>query len=192
MSSARGGEAEARLPRLVFLIGYRGTGKSTVAPLLAGRLGWDWADADAELERRSGAAVGDVIARLGEAAFRDREAAILDEWCRCARRVVATGGGVVLREDNRRRLRSSGRAVWLTADAATLWGRLQADPATAGRRPPLAGGGFAEVEESVRNREPLYRACADLEVSTVGRAPAEVAAVILDWLTGRENGTGAS
>jgi shikimate kinase len=65
--------------------------------------------------------------------------------------------------------------VWLTADPATIWQRLQADATTVGRRPALTVGGLAEVEELLRVREPLYRACADLTVVTAGRSPEEIA-----------------
>src|SRR2546423_1679630 len=104
---------------VLFLVGPRGSGKSTLARLLAARLGWDWIDADAELERRSGRCIRDLFTDEGESAFREREAAVLLDLCRLQRHVIATGGGVVMRPDNRARLRATGGVVWLTADAAT-------------------------------------------------------------------------
>jgi shikimate kinase len=166
----------------LFLIGYRGTGKTTVAQLLAHRLGWDWADADMLLEARAGRNIRRLFAEDGEASFRDLEAALLAELSQSHQRVIATGGGVILRADNRQRLRSAGRTIWLTADAPTLWQRLQADAATADRRPPLTVGGLAEIEELLRLREPLYRACANMIVETAGRSPAEVVEAILPQL----------
>jgi shikimate kinase len=163
----------------IFLIGYRGTGKTTVARLLAERLGWEWADADALLESRSGRSIRSLFADEGEAGFRDREAALLPELCGRARHVIATGGGVVLRPEHRARLRAAGIVVWLTADAATLWGRLQQDASTAERRPALTVGGLAEVEEQLRARGPLYAECAHLIVDTVGQSPAQVVEAIL-------------
>lgn len=169
----------------IFLIGYRGTGKSTVARLLAERLQWSWVDADELLEARQGRSIRDIFAAEGEAAFRDMESALLVELCGRLRHVIATGGGVVLRAENRERLRAAGRCVWLTADATTIWQRLQADARTAERRPALTVGGRAEVEELLRAREPLYHACADLSVATAGRSPLEIVGAILQRLDER-------
>ena len=166
----------------VFLIGPRGSGKSTVARLLAHDLRWDWLDADEELETRHGQSIRAIFAAEGEAGFRDKEAAILADLCRLRRHILATGGGVVLRPSNREQMRLSGRVVWLTADVETLWQRLQADDSTAERRPALSVGGRAEIEETIRSREYLYRQCADFVVETAARSPAEAAAEILRWL----------
>jgi shikimate kinase len=166
----------------LFLIGPRGSGKSTVARLLARQMGWDWRDADLELEKKYGQSIRDIFATEGEAGFRDKEAAILAEMCRLQRHVIATGGGVVLRESNRRLLRAAGRVVWLMADIDTLWRRMQADDTTAQRRPALSVGGREEIVQVLRLREPLYRDCADCLVETAGRSPEEIAAEILRWI----------
>jgi shikimate kinase len=171
---------------LVFLIGVRGSGKSTVARLLAQELGWDWRDADEELEKRWGQTIRAIFAAEGEAGFRDKEAVVLADLCRLRRCVIATGGGVVLRESNRQLMRSTGRVVWLTADIETLGRRIQGDDATAERRPALTVGGRAEIEEILRLREPLYRQCADFIVDTTGRTADEIVAETLRRLNGRE------
>jgi shikimate kinase len=165
--------------RPIFLIGYRATGKTTVARLLAERLGWNWLDADQLLEARHGRTIMEIFTDDGEPAFRDLEAQILEEVCCFRRHVLATGGGVVLRESNRRRLREAGTVVWLTADSARLWNRLRADSACGRTRPVLTVGGAAEVEQLLRAREPLYRACADLTVETSSRSPEGVVTAIL-------------
>src|SRR5438874_12765383 len=108
------------MTKTVFLVGPRGSGKSTVAQLLAARLGWDWVDADAELEARCGRSIREVFAEEGEQGFRQHEAEVLAELGRRSNVVIATGGGAVLREDNRERLRRGG-VVWLTARVDTLW-----------------------------------------------------------------------
>jgi shikimate kinase len=169
---------------LIFLIGPRGSGKTTVARLLAARLGWNWADADAELECRSGRSIRDIFATEGEAGFRGLESTVLVDLCRLRGHVIATGGGVVLRPDNREKLRASGRVVWLTADAATLAVRLQRDEAGSEHRPSLTGAAASslqEIAQVLQTREPLYRACADGVVSTEGRTADGVADEVLSW-----------
>lgn len=174
----------APLPGPVFLIGYRGTGKTTVARLLAARLGRPWLDADALLEERHGRTIRDIFATEGEAGFRDKESALLAELCGMHSHVIATGGGVILRPENRARLRAAGTVVWLTAEATTLWQRINGDATTAERRPNLSQGGLVEVVELLRVREPLYRECAHLTVSSEGRSPEEVAEEILRLASG--------
>ena len=173
----------------IFLIGYRCTGKTTVARLLAEKLGWDWVDADSVLEGRYGKSIRQIFAEEGEISFRDKEEQIFAELCRLQRCVVATGGGVISRDVNRQQMRSAGKVVWLTADAQTIWERLQADPATTEKRPPLTVGGLAEIEEVLKMREPLYRACADFTISTTGQSTGEIAQQIADKLT-RAGGQG--
>jgi shikimate kinase len=165
-------------PRL-FLIGYRGTGKSTVGPLLAAALGWEYLDADERIEAAAGRSIADIFAAEGEAGFRDLESAVLAGLCQNDRRVIATGGGVVLRPFNRELLASAGYVAWLTATPETVWGRMQADPTTAARRPNLTTGGPEEVANLMAAREPLYRETAHAVFSTEARSPGEVAADIL-------------
>jgi len=174
------------MPR-VTLVGYRGTGKSTVAAVLADRLRVDWLDADAVLEERVGCPIGALIGSRGEAAFRDAEAAVLRDLLPAFTGVVATGGGVVLRPENRLWLRERGRpVVWLTAAADTIRRRLAADPMTASRRPALSGGDpLDEVADALAAREPLYREVADVAVDTATDEPAVVAERILAWLGSR-------
>lgn len=173
------------MPRIT-LIGYRGTGKSTVAAAVAGRLGCPWRDADAILEERLGCTIAALIRDRGEPAFRDAEADILEEQLASFAGVLATGGGVVLRDGNRRLLRAVGRpVVWLTAPVEVIRARLSADPTTRDRRPALSGGDpLDEIATAVRDREPLYRECADLMVDTGSEAPERVAGRIVDWLGG--------
>lgn len=163
----------------LILIGYRGTGKTTVGRLLAGRLGVPFVDADACLEAKYGRSIKEVFDTEGEPAFRDKESAVLRELCQRPASVIATGGGVIQREENRRLLAESGFVVWLTADVSTIAERIQADPTTSARRPNLTVGGLAEIEQLLRAREPLYRACADLEIDAAARSPESLAETIL-------------
>jgi shikimate kinase len=164
---------------LLFLIGYRGSGKTTVGRLVAGRLGWAFVDADSLLEERHGRTIRDVFAAEGEAGFREKEASVLADLCTRTETVIATGGGIVLREENRNLLKQHGVVVWLTADPATLLARIHADPSTAERRPNLAGGGLEEIERLLAVREPLYRACADAVVPVGTLSPEQAADAIL-------------
>lgn len=164
----------------LFLIGSRGSGKTTVARLLAQRLGWPWLDADVLLEERAGRTIRAVFADEGEVGFRERESALLRELAELSSHVLATGGGVVLRPENRALLRR-GHVVWLTAPPALLWERLQSDATTATRRPDLAQGGLAEIEQLLATRAPLYASCAALTVDAAA-PPETVAATIETWL----------
>lgn len=165
---------------LLFLIGSRGTGKSTVGRVLAQRLGWQFLDADEQLEAVAGRTIAAIFSEEGEAGFRDRETAVLAELCGLERHVVATGGGVVLRPANRKRLRRSGFVAWLRASPEVAFGRLQDDPTTASRRPNLtAAGGLEEMRALVASREPLYRECAEFAIDAGALSPEAAANAIL-------------
>jgi shikimate kinase len=169
--------------RPVFLIGYRGTGKTAVARLLAEQLRYEWIDADDEVERLAGKTIAAIFAERGEQAFRDLEADVVVKLCGQRRLVVALGGGAVLREANRAAIRGAGPVIWLTAGVDTIVQRLTADRSTASRRPKLTElGGRAEIETLLAQRTPIYRACAKLEVDTDSRTPAEVADRIVTLL----------
>ena len=163
------------------LIGYRGSGKTAVAQLAARRLGWDWVDADVEIELRAGKSIAAIFADEGEPRFRDLETAVLGDLVQRDRTVLALGGGVVLREKNRLLLRSScgpdgGKIVWLKASPETLHQRIEADTAAAARRPKLtADGGLQEVRQLLAAREPFYRQTADVEIDTQGQTMEMVA-----------------
>ena len=165
----------------IFLIGYRATGKTAVAQLLADKLGWGWTDADDSLEQQFKRSIQQIFLDEGEAGFRAKEAAVLETLAGLKNEVIATGGGIILRAENRARLRT-GKVVWLTAPAEVLWQRMQQDAATIQRRPNLLHGGLAEVTELLRVREPLYAECADWMVDTAASSPEEVAAAIFQWL----------
>lgn len=166
---------------LLFLIGYRGTGKTSTARLVAEKLAWRWLDADAVLEERCGRSIRQIFAEEGEAWFRDKESAILQELCGLREHVIATGGGVILRPENRQRLKQ-GAVVWLRAAPSILWQRLQNDASTGERRPNLSQGGLGEIEEFLRIRTPLYEACRDFTVDTAEQSPEQVAQTICEWM----------
>lgn len=167
-------------PDTIALIGYRGTGKSTVARHASLRLGWDWVDADVEVELRAGKSIAAIFADDGEEAFRDLEAEVVAELCRRRRTVIALGGGAILRPDNREAIARCGAVVWLTASVDAIVRRQAEDATTAARRPNLTkAGGRTEVEQMLAAREPFYRACATLEVDTQEKTPARIAEEIV-------------
>jgi shikimate kinase len=164
---------------MIFLIGLRGSGKTTVGRILAERLTLPFRDADTELETRTGRSIRDIFAADGETAFRDLEEQTLVELIAGGPAVIATGGGAVLRETNRVRIKAAGKTIWLTANPEVLWDRMQGDPTTAERRPNLSSGGRAEIQELMRLRDTYYRSVADFTIDTTGRSPEQIAADIL-------------
>jgi len=168
----------------VVLIGYRGTGKTTVAQLLGLALGWNWIDADVEIEMRAGRSIAAIFAEQGEPAFRDLESAVIAELVERERILIAAGGGVVARPENRQAIRQASHVVWLTATVQSLVERIAADATTAARRPSLTSlGAESEIRRLLAEREPWYRECATLTVDTTDRTPAEIAAEIIDRLS---------
>ena len=166
----------------LFLIGYRGSGKSTVAQLVAREIGLPWLDADAALEQRAGRTIREIFAESGEEAFRDLESAELAKLAAGPAHVVALGGGAVLRQENQQLIKRSGKVAWLRARPETLLARIEADVTTAQRRPNLTdAGGLAEVEQLLAVRTPVYAACADFVVDVDDLSPAAAAAAIVLW-----------
>lgn len=181
------GESMSEAPpgRGLVLIGYRGTGKSTVGRILAERSGRRLLDADREIEARSGRSIRSIFAESGEPAFRDWEERTLAELtAEHPGAILATGGGAVLREANRRRLRDFGYIAWLTADPAELARRLEADRPGLADRPALtAAGTLDEIARVLAARAPLYAGLADVVIPTDERDPRQVAEAILECWT---------
>jgi shikimate kinase len=176
---------------VVTLIGYRGTGKTSVAGPLAARLGFQSVDADAEIERRAGRTIREIFADEGEAGFRARERDVMAEHLAQDRLVIAAGGGAVLDPDTRARIRAAGPAVWLRATIATIERQVAADATTRDRRPNLTtAGGRREIEEVLALREPIYRQCATITVDIDGRPIAEIVEEILSGLGGTREASG--
>lgn len=165
---------------IVTLIGYRGSGKTSVAPPLAAALGCGWIDADEEIERRAGCSIREIFAKEGEPAFRELEKQVLAELLGAENLVLAAGGGAILDQQTRARMKAAGTVVWLRASVETLAARLNADDSTTDRRPDLTPeGGRREIERLLAQRAPLYRDCADVLVETDGRTVEEIVARIL-------------
>lgn len=152
---------------IITLIGYRGTGKTTLARPLAERLGWTAIDADVELERRAGRTIREIFATDGEPEFRRLERETLVDLLKRDRLIIAAGGGAILNPQTRADFRAAGPVIWLKASTDTIEQRLFGDATTRERRPNLtASGGRAEIEQLLAIREPLYRECAQLILDT--------------------------
>jgi len=171
----------------LFLIGYRGSGKTTVAAALAERLGWPWIDADQELELRAAKSIKEIFATGGEQAFRELEARVVADLSKLDRHVIALGGGAVLREDNRRTVNGRGKLIWLDASPELLYKRISGDPTTAARRPNLTSqGGIEEIRSLLAQRKPVYSSVADHTVQVEGKSPSEIADMIIAWLPSQD------
>jgi len=165
------------------LIGYRATGKTTLARHLAARLGWDWTDADVEIENRAGKSIARIFAEDGERAFRDLEAEVIADLCRREWLVLAAGGGAPMREESRRSMRQSGHVVWLTATPETILARMTADATTTDRRPSLTNRPpLEEIVQLLGRREPVYRETAHQVVDTEGKSPESLVEEIISKL----------
>lgn len=169
---------------IVTLIGYRASGKSSVAPKLAKKMGCNWIDSDSEVERRAGCTVRDIFEHEGEAGFRVRESEVLQDLLSQSSLVIASGGGAVLSAENRQRMREAGPVVWLRASVETLSRRLS-DRGAGYRRPSLTGKPIAdEVAEVLAVREPLYQECATLIVDADQLRPDQTARQIYSQISG--------
>lgn len=167
-------------PYNLFLIGYRCTGKSSVGKLIAARLGWPFLDTDSLLVSQSGLSIKDIVAAHGWEKFRSMEQVIMQQVCIHGQRVVATGGGVVLNAENVKLMKNSGRLVWLQANSATIKKRMMQDSGTEAFRPALTSrDSIAEIEESLLERDPLYKQAMDFCVETDDRQIDEICDAII-------------
>ncbi|MCX6879620.1 MAG: shikimate kinase [Verrucomicrobia bacterium] len=169
----------ATLPNNIVLIGFMGCGKSTVGRELRRLLGYPLVDMDAVIEERAGKPIARIFAEDGEAAFRDMECEVLEELVGAADtgRIIATGGGVVERTENRACLQRLGYVVWLCAPPAVILRRTRKNQ----ERPLLhTEDPGARIKSLLAQREPWYRECAHLKVDTVGLNSSEIATGILE------------
>ncbi len=166
-------------PANICLVGLMGSGKSTVAPLLAGRLGREHIDLDKEIALRLGRTIMMIFADPGEESFRREEQVVLQHYCSRDGLVIDCGGGIVLAADNRPCLRDN-FTVYLQTTPETL--ALRVGSATG--RPLLQGAEPIQdrLAALLSEREPFYRECAALTVTTDDRTPIEIAGEIIAHL----------
>jgi shikimate kinase len=163
------------------LIGYRGTGKSTVAQLLSQRLGMPVVSLDQEIVREAGRAIPEIVAEHGWPHFRDLEAAVTKRVAARDGLIIDAGGGVILRPENVENLRRAGTLVWLRASVPVIVARIESGT----QRPALtAGKSFTEeVADVLRERTPLYEGAADHAIDTDSLTSEQVAARVAQFFS---------
>jgi shikimate kinase len=176
-------------PRNLVLIGFMGTGKSTVGRRCARRLGYTFTDSDKVIEEKAGCTIPELFTAEGEAAFRERERAVIAELAATPGLVIATGGGAILNPENVANLRATGLVILLTATPDALLRRV----GHRRNRPLLASASDprARIVELLTAREPLYKNAAHHTVDTTSRSLEEVVAKVLE-IFDREDVSGAT
>lgn len=161
----------------IVLIGYRGTGKSTVARLLASRLERELVSTDAEIVKRVQRTIPEIVAQEGWEHFRDLESEICREVAGRDQLIIDTGGGAVLRAQNTEALKKNGTVIWLTASVETIAKRIGAD----NQRPSLTGtkSFVEEIQDVLQERMPIYQAAADHVITTDTRSINQLVETVL-------------
>ncbi len=159
------------------LIGYRGTGKSTVAELLATKLEWKAISTDAQIVEQAQMNIQDIVARNGWDHFRNLETEVCLALKEKDQLVIDTGGGIILRPENMEALKPNSLVFWLTATVTTITRRIADDT----QRPALTAGKtfVEEIQEVLTERTPKYQAAADHTIATDDLSPEEIVSQIL-------------
>lgn len=151
----------------VYLIGYRCTGKTTIARRLSEKLGWGYLDADVKLTEDYGMTIADMVRKEGWAGFRKKEKSVLQEISTYTGHAIATGGGVILDPENVEMMKESGVVVWLKASPETIYLRMTNDRMTESQRPSLTDKKLEqEIRETLNERTPLYEGAMNFSVET--------------------------
>jgi shikimate kinase len=158
-------------PQNIFLVGPMGAGKSTIGRQLAEALGYEFLDSDQEIQRRTGVDIPTIFEYEGEEGFRKRERQVIEDLAQREGVVLATGGGVVLRADNRQQLAARGFVIYLHCSPEQQYARTSRDR----NRPLLATDDpLQRLRDLMSEREPIYRQVADMVVSTERRGTSSV------------------
>ncbi|MCF6354658.1 MAG: shikimate kinase AroK [Candidatus Polarisedimenticolaceae bacterium] len=164
----------------IFLVGPMGVGKSTIGKQLAAKIGLEFRDSDFEIQKRTGVDIPTIFEFEGEAGFRKREQAILDELTQQRGVVLSTGGGVILDATSRQHLTARGVVFYLHCSPEQQFARTQKDRS----RPLLqTENPLAKLQELMAQRDPLYRQVADYIISTEKRNAAAVTKDIIQQLS---------
>lgn len=167
----------------IFLIGFMGAGKSTIARALHRRLELPLVEMDERIVQEQGMPINDIFDRFGEERFRDIESELVKTLGQQAPSIISCGGGVVVRPQNVEAMRESGRIVFLAASPETVYERVK----HSNERPILNGHmNVAYIAELMEKRRALYEAAADVRIVTDGSSRDEICDEILDYITGEE------
>ena len=164
----------------IILIGYRGTGKSTVAQIIGQRLGRKVISTDAEIVKETKQSIPHIVEQFGWEHFRELETQMCQKLQDQADLVIDTGGGLILKEENVKILKDNGTIFWLTAEVPTIAKRISGDA----QRPSLSGTKtfVEEIEDILKDRTPKYQAAADHVIPTDQTSPHQIADSILSLI----------
>ena len=165
----------------IVLIGYRGTGKSTVARILGQRLKRKVISTDAEIVKEAGQSIPQIVEQFGWDHFRGLETQMCQKLTGQDNLVIDTGGGLILKEENVNILKANGTIFWLTAEVPTIAKRISGDT----QRPSLSGtkSFVEEIEDILKERTPKYQAAADHVIPTDQASPHQIADAILSCIS---------
>ncbi len=165
----------------IILIGYRGTGKSTIGKILAQKTGKSYMSTDERIVKKVGTPIPVIVEKHGWDYFRDTESAVAEEVSHLTGFVIDTGGGIILREENVQYLKNTGKLILLTSNLEKIVARIQSDT----NRPPLKEGmTFLDEQKKVlEERNPKYHAIADFTVDTSHESVEACTEKIISYLT---------
>ncbi len=151
----------------IFLIGYRGSGKTAVGNSLSDIIEWPFIDTDFKVVEEEGMTISEIVDKKGWDYFREKESAVLKKVCAQDKQIVATGGGVILNEENVINMKNNGKIVWLKVNFATVKNRILIDSKTKDFRPSLTAKELdEEIKETLLLRKPYYEKAMDFYIDT--------------------------
>ena len=165
----------------IFLIGFMGSGKSTIACELKKQLGMELVEMDARIVKEQGMRINDIFAQYGEDHFRDIESRLILTIGDEGNTIVSCGGGVIVRPQNTEYMKKSGKVVYLKATPETIYERVKHST----DRPILNGNMNVEyIAELMEKRRPLYEGAADITIVTDGKGRDEICKEIIQYVKG--------
>ena len=172
---------DKKIEQNIFLIGFMGAGKSTIAKVLQRELGMELVEMDERIVKEQGMSINDIFAQKGEDGFRDIESQLVIDIGKNKKSIVSCGGGVVVRPQNVENMKKSGKIVFLTATPETILERVKN-----GKDRPLLNGhmNVEYISELMEKRRQMYEDAADVKVSTDGKTVGEICTEII-WAVTR-------